>query len=166
MNRKKRSNKKRRKGMTGTQSSCPPNPQFYKMREVMREASAQKFMSLCATCHRICYGNKPMPPERELETRNKICSLAVVAWNITSDSDTLDESLKRGREAVNKDLSPAEQEAVFGMIAQLMKLKWTYCRDVGEYIDDAEIQRGTNDSLNLAIAWHEPLPPLTKQETS
>ncbi|MDD5698243.1 MAG: hypothetical protein PHH77_06460 [Victivallaceae bacterium] len=49
------------------------------------------------------------------------------------------------------------------MISQLMKLKWTYCRDVGEYIDNAEIQRGTNGGLNLAIAWHESIPPLTKQ---
>ncbi|MFA7183667.1 MAG: hypothetical protein WC082_02175 [Victivallales bacterium] len=49
------------------------------------------------------------------------------------------------------------------MISQLMKLKWTHCHDLGEYIDDAEIQRGTNGGLSLAIAWHEPIPPLTKQ---
>ncbi len=131
-------------------------PAIRKVNETLRRKSGELFAKFCNSVYVKCYGFGKQPSqEAELELRNKICTLCMIAWNIASASDSLEEARGEARRVHLDELKPHENAAVQGMLAEFIRLKWQYCRDDIDCLEHASVFVGPTGDFCVEIVWPE-----------
>ena len=90
-------------------------------------------------------------PVNPLETRKEIYGMAQIAWNISTDSDSLEESLARLQ---NADSLPMPEELIADIkdwLEVMIEMKWILFAEFATYVDDIEFTELPNGLHDLAI---------------
>lgn len=114
--------------------------------------AAEAFNFYMMTILRCLKEQKEFQSENKADLYRLICVLGRLAWNIATDSDSLEEAKERIRAPGGLPLPLEMAEDYMNLLDTMVTFRWILYPGMDAYIDDVEFRGISSDSLSLNIS--------------